>query len=409
MDGVLHPDDWNQHAAALRRVARKLLRDETETDDLVQGAFLTALERPPRRVTHTWLSRVVQRRALDVLRRRGREQHGVPPQHRERSAPDTSSVAARLELYEALAGVVRGLREPYRETLYLRYFEDLSPTEISARLGVPIKTVKTRLHRALDELRSVLSRRYGNLGSDWRAALAPLALAPHATVVSSVPTVAAATVAGVGIMSKQASVLAIVVVLVLGAWGVYMLTSSEPPPAAGVETADTGARETETMAGNGTMAQQTDAGTRAPERSAVAATTGDDDAGTAVDATGDLVIRVVWHDGKPAPGIAISLTAWRAGQPTRVKQTHLERRERTRSRTQPAGGRSLDACRPRWRNAGNRRGCRTRRRVRVHDSQGRRRRGNRGRRSGKPGRACRRVVDMRRVHVDGRSRGGSGR
>jgi hypothetical protein len=90
--------------------------------------------------------------------------------------------------------------------LCLRYFDDLPPREIAARLGVPVETVRTRTRRALARLRDELDCRHGGDRAAWGVALAPLvragvaAPAPCAThpapsIPSPVETLAVAATA----------------------------------------------------------------------------------------------------------------------------------------------------------------------------------------------------------------------
>ena len=89
-------------------------------------------------------------------------------------APDTCEIVQELETHEILAACVKHLDEPYRRVVFLRYFEELSPPDIARRLELPVKTVKTRLHRALAQLRRRMEERYGE-DVRWHAALLPLA------------------------------------------------------------------------------------------------------------------------------------------------------------------------------------------------------------------------------------------
>ncbi|HEX4998776.1 MAG TPA: RNA polymerase sigma factor [Terriglobia bacterium] len=54
----------------------------------------------------------------------------------------------------ALAAALAGLSEEHRETLLLRFMDDLSLVEIAEAMNVPLGTVKSRLHHALAQLRS---------------------------------------------------------------------------------------------------------------------------------------------------------------------------------------------------------------------------------------------------------------
>lgn len=184
-------DELFSHGDALRRLARDLVADDALAEDAVQQAYVVALTRPPRERTSLagWLRTVVRSCSLDLLRqqarRRRREQHGAGPSP---LAPDEA--AAQLELQAAIVAAVRGLGEPYASVVWLRWFEALTPSEIAARQGEPVKTIKTRLGRALQMLRSKLDARPGGRQA-WLAGLAPLLHAP-------LPRTAAAAGAGSG-------------------------------------------------------------------------------------------------------------------------------------------------------------------------------------------------------------------
>ena len=50
------------------------------------------------------------------------------------------------------------LDEPYRTVILMRYYEDLTPSQIAEHLGLPAATVRTRLRRGLERLRSMIPR-----------------------------------------------------------------------------------------------------------------------------------------------------------------------------------------------------------------------------------------------------------
>src|SRR6185503_17039607 len=133
----LHPETLLEHGPRLSALARRLVRDGHAADDLVQETWLRAVERGGASSTWSWLARVVrnlafQGRRLDAHRaerERGaarREGGGEPEQ--------------RFSGHKELVAAIDRLPEPYRETILLRYFEDLPPRRIAARLGVPVKT-----------------------------------------------------------------------------------------------------------------------------------------------------------------------------------------------------------------------------------------------------------------------------
>jgi RNA polymerase sigma-70 factor (ECF subfamily) len=171
------------NAGWVKALAVRLVADEAAADDLAQETWLRALERPPRaaktaRSLRAWLARVVGRFALQ------RRRHDEAAERRERAVaaaeaqPDVADVVAHAELHRRIVDAVLALDEPYRATLLLRFFEDEAPARIAARMGVPPKTVHTRLRRGLERLRArfEVERRPGGELHAWIAfALPPLA------------------------------------------------------------------------------------------------------------------------------------------------------------------------------------------------------------------------------------------
>ncbi|MHC4136354.1 MAG: RNA polymerase sigma factor [Planctomycetota bacterium] len=169
----MNADELLQHGAFLRGLATSLLRGEQDVDDVVQQAYLAALEHRPRR-PRAWLGKVVRNLALRSHRSRARVAR------RERAAARPEAVASpaddieRLEIQRKMVDAVLGLAEPYRSVIVRRYLDELSAQEIARRSGVPYETVRTRLGRALRKLR----RRLDAQDAGWAPALAPLLLRP---------------------------------------------------------------------------------------------------------------------------------------------------------------------------------------------------------------------------------------
>lgn len=215
------PDDWTRRANALRRLARGLVRDADDREELVQATLAAAVERSERSVSWSWLAAVLRNRARDLARLRARRVEG--PEHELASVwPAPGEVAQRLELHADLVRELRALDEPYQHTLYLRYFEELAPTAIAARTGTPVKTVKTRLERGLALLRERLERKHGSATRERLLALLALPsgdlvapAAPHAGIEHAASSLAKG---GLVVMGKKLAALACVLVLLACWW-----------------------------------------------------------------------------------------------------------------------------------------------------------------------------------------------
>ena len=170
--------DLLHHAGFLRGIARALVADEHRAEDVVQQAWVAALEKGgpgPPGGARAWLARVTRNLALNLRHREGqradRERHAARPERVD--PPD--ALQGELERQREVAEVLAGLGDPLGPTLYLRYFDGLSPREIARRQGVSPETVKTRLRRGLERMRAELDRRHGGDRRAWCLGLASLA------------------------------------------------------------------------------------------------------------------------------------------------------------------------------------------------------------------------------------------
>lgn len=173
----IHPEALLSHLDFVRGIARSLLFDEHEVDDVVQQTWLQAVRRPPRTATSlkSWLGTVTRNLARNVRREKGRRRTEDLEQPPDVQVPSTAEVVEREAVRRQVVKAVLALMEPYRATILLRYFEGLSPARIAARLNVPGATVRTRLRRGLEQLRAMLDSAHGGNRQAWCLQLVPLA------------------------------------------------------------------------------------------------------------------------------------------------------------------------------------------------------------------------------------------
>src|SRR5262245_36960096 len=146
MDGnapAFDPQLLAQQLAFVRRLARGLARGADEADELAARTVAAAwTQRPATGAAFGgWLRRVAQR-----LRRREREADArrVAREHavaRPEATPPADELAAQLELTRRITAALEALDEPFRRTLFDRYFLDRTPSEIAAATDVPLATV----------------------------------------------------------------------------------------------------------------------------------------------------------------------------------------------------------------------------------------------------------------------------
>jgi RNA polymerase sigma-70 factor (ECF subfamily) len=143
----------HRHERRVYNLAYRMLGREEDARDASQEAFLTALRKLSsfrgEAAFTTWMHRVTVNACYDILRRRKREprleewpDEGAPPPGPVAS-DHADSAAEAVDIQRALARVP----EEFRVVLVLHDVQDLAYEEIGGILGIPVGTVKSRLHR----------------------------------------------------------------------------------------------------------------------------------------------------------------------------------------------------------------------------------------------------------------------
>jgi RNA polymerase sigma-70 factor (ECF subfamily) len=211
---ALTADELLSQVGWLRRLARGLLADPAEAADAAQDAVVAALESPPadRSSVRGWFSRVLVNRVRSTLRadRRRAARHLAAGDDIEPTRTP-EDVASQLEVQRQIVTAVMRLPERSRQVLFLRFYDDLPPTEIARHLGIPAGTVRWRLKTALDELRAHMDAQPG--ARRWRMLLLPLAparrlRAPFLTAVGLGAAVAVGGAVHLGSGGHQSAVAA---------------------------------------------------------------------------------------------------------------------------------------------------------------------------------------------------------
>lgn len=141
-------------------VALRLLGNYQEACDATQDAFIKAFEHldsfDPERKLFSWLYRILVNECLNVRRARRQSEplnDRIPDLH----APDEA--AASSERRERIQAALDELPFDSRQVVVLRHFAELSYGEIAETLGIPEKTVKSRLFTARQRLAELLTAR----------------------------------------------------------------------------------------------------------------------------------------------------------------------------------------------------------------------------------------------------------
>lgn len=155
-----------RHNQRLYRAVRAVLRDDAETEDVLQETYVRAFTHLDqflgRARFSTWLTRIAVNEALHRRKRRARltdieEVADTLPS----PTPGPEHGAADGELRQFLEAAIDRLPVDFRTVFMLRDVEGLSTAETAASLEIPEETVKTRLHRARRQLQGHLDHRIG--------------------------------------------------------------------------------------------------------------------------------------------------------------------------------------------------------------------------------------------------------
>jgi RNA polymerase sigma factor (sigma-70 family) len=146
------------HMRAAYNLARWLVRNDQDAEDIVQESFLKAFKAQESfrgSEAKTWMLSIVRNTAMDFLRRHKSgiavtlgDQGYEPEDH----SPDPERVLLEQSRREQVRQAISHLAGEFREVIVLREMEGLSYKEIASVLSIPMGTVMSRLSRARDLL-----------------------------------------------------------------------------------------------------------------------------------------------------------------------------------------------------------------------------------------------------------------
>jgi len=190
---------YDRHVDAVYATASRLTSDRQVAEEVVQETFLALWNRaelfdPMAGSLAAWLHTIARNRTVDRLRAAGRRPNLIPLSAAAGVDEQDSAALDRLvgsgtvlggaaiglgpegelaagELRQVLRDALADLPESERTAIVLAYREDLTQTEIAARLGWPLGTVKTRTRRALLRLREALADELGPMAGTTPVAI----------------------------------------------------------------------------------------------------------------------------------------------------------------------------------------------------------------------------------------------
>ncbi|MEP6917448.1 MAG: sigma-70 family RNA polymerase sigma factor [Acidobacteriota bacterium] len=159
---------YEQFARLVFRAASRIIHDPVRADDVLQATFLQALQQadrfdPARGTASAWLLAIARSRALDHLRAarvRNRVSVEIDEQHDVRAAemiPNPEDACLAGEVSARLLRALQVLPVPNRLPVEMAFYRGLTHAEVAIALRQPLGTVKTRIRRAIDQLRTLLA------------------------------------------------------------------------------------------------------------------------------------------------------------------------------------------------------------------------------------------------------------
>lgn len=176
-DTALYEILMRRYNQRLYRVARSILREDAEAEDVMQDAYIRAFQHLDQFAGHssfaTWLTRIAIHEALRRLPRRRRTMHledidvaGEASMNMVETSPGPEQRASAAELSRLLEETVLELPAQYRSVVMLRDVEEMSTAETAEALELTEENVKVRLHRGHAMMRDLLCARVGGQGKN---------------------------------------------------------------------------------------------------------------------------------------------------------------------------------------------------------------------------------------------------
>jgi RNA polymerase sigma-70 factor (ECF subfamily) len=151
-----------RYASLVFTVAARVV-DAAAAEEIVQDVFMTLWRKhetfdPTRGTLKGWLCQVTRRRALNVLRSRGRggNEGGEGLEDIADDALEPDEALWKAHRQSALHAAVEALPDAQRRTLSLAYFDELTQEQVAALLRVPLGTTKTRIRLAMRRIAPAL-------------------------------------------------------------------------------------------------------------------------------------------------------------------------------------------------------------------------------------------------------------
>lgn len=161
----------NRYRRAMLTVAQQIVRNATDAEDVVQDAFLRAFEALPQLTDlnrfGAWLHSITRNRALRYYKNASRyqPQEDMEPYLNtvsDTSATDPAQIVESELTQQGIRDAIQSLPADYQEVIELYYWAEMPQQRMAEFLSLPLTTVKWRLRKAKELLKTILEKRgYG--------------------------------------------------------------------------------------------------------------------------------------------------------------------------------------------------------------------------------------------------------
>ncbi len=158
---------YEKHRHEMYYTALGILKNRADAEDIVHETFLTLTDHLDKIINQepckiwSYINTTVKHKSYNLHKRKKIQETGGLEEWQAgeifEKGPDT--LAEEAELQEAMMGLLRGLKTPYREVLELQYYHELSVQEIAEEMGKTPDNIRHISMRAKKKLQSVLEKR----------------------------------------------------------------------------------------------------------------------------------------------------------------------------------------------------------------------------------------------------------
>ena len=158
----------NRYRRAMLTIAQQIVRNPADAEDVVQDAFLRAFEALPQLADlnrfGAWLHSITRNRALRFYKNAGlyQPQKDMEPylnREADTSAVDPARIVERKLTLQAIRDAVQELPTDYQAVIELYYWAEMPQKRMAEFLSLPLTTVKWRIHKAKELLKTILEKR----------------------------------------------------------------------------------------------------------------------------------------------------------------------------------------------------------------------------------------------------------